>query len=182
MHLIVIGMRGAGKSNLARRLSVMTKRPVLSSDLLIEYDAGKRIPDIVAEEGWPAFRDREHAVVKKIAALDGAIVDCGGGVIVDLDEDGNEVYSERKMSLLKQTGTVLWLRGDIDTLVARVAAKADRPNLHESRSAAEIMHRRLPFYERAADRVLDIDGFNRLENADRAFAMFAGDMWDETPR
>ena len=147
MNLILIGMRGAGKSNISRRLSVLSKRPVLSTDLLIEYDNGGRsIARIVADCGgdWRAFRDMEHEVVRKVARLDGAIVDCGGGVIVDLDKDGNEVYSERKMDLLKASGTVIWLKGDIARLAAKTKGSATRPTLDETALLARRLRPLLP--------------------------------------
>ena len=57
MNINLIGMRGVGKSNVARRLSVLTKRPVMSTDVLIEYESGMGLPQFVAARGWRAFRD-----------------------------------------------------------------------------------------------------------------------------
>ncbi|OQX33092.1 MAG: shikimate kinase, partial [Candidatus Sedimenticola endophacoides] len=89
MNIVLIGMRGAGKSSISRRLSLLTKRPVISTDLLIEYENdGLGIPGIVAEQGWAAFREQEFRVIEKVTRLDNLIIDCGGGVIVDLDQDG----------------------------------------------------------------------------------------------
>lgn len=166
MNIALIGMRGAGKSKISRRLSVMTKRDVLSSDLLIQYDnAGKPIPEIVADHNgdWRAFRDMEFSTLQKITALDGNIIDCGGGVVVDVDENGTEVYSERKIDLLRKSGRIIWLKGDISRLAAKVKGDANRPSLSETQSAEEVMRRRLPFYERAADIVIDIEGKSRKE-------------------
>lgn len=179
MNLILIGMRGAGKSNVSRRLSVLTKRPVLSSDLLIEYDnGGKSIPDIIAEHGgdWRAFRDMEYDVVKKIARLDGLIVDCGGGVIVDLDKDGNEVFSKRKVQALRKSGTIVWLKGDIKRLAAKTKGCEKRPTLDQTRSAEEVMRRRLPFYEQAADVVINIEGKRRQVLAEKIYKKLLKDL------
>lgn len=179
MNLILIGMRGAGKSNISRRLSVLTKRPVLSSDLLIEYDNGGRtIAEIVADRGgdWAAFRDMEYEVVKKIARLDGVIVDCGGGVIVDLDDHGNEVFSARKVDLLRASGTIIWLKGDIARLVAKTRGSEARPSLDAQRSAEEVMRRRLPFYEQAADVTIDIEGKKRQKLAEKIFKRFQAEL------
>lgn len=176
MNIVLIGMRGAGKSNISRRLSIMTKRPVLSSDLLIEYENGGRtIQQIVADEDndWHRFREMEYEVVKKIARMDDVIVDCGGGIIVDLDRDGNEIYSERKVELLRQNGTIIWLRGDISRLAAKVADDPTRPTLDVMRSAEEVMQRRLPFYKQAADIVIDIEGKKRKGLAKKIARRFA---------
>ncbi len=175
MNLVLIGARGAGKSNISRQLSVLSKRPVLSSDLLIEYDnGGKSIAEIIAECGgdWRLFRDMEYEVVKKIARMDGAIIDCGGGVIVDLDEKGNEIFSARKIGPLKASGTIVWLRGDIKRLAGKVKNCAARPSLDARRSAEDVMRRRLPFYEQAADEIVDINGKKRQELAEHIFQRF----------
>lgn len=179
MNIIIIGMRGAGKSNVSRRLAVLTKRTVLSTDTLIEYEnGGKTIAEIIAKSkgDWRAFRDMEFAVVKKIANMDGVIVDCGGGVIVDLDKNGNEIYSKRKVDALKKGGVVVWLKGDIKTLVDKVKDKAERPNLDETKSAEEIMRRRLPFYEKAADFTLEIEDKKRPELAEMIVQHFINQL------
>jgi shikimate kinase len=180
MNIVLIGMRGAGKSNISRRLSFLTKRPVLSTDLLIEYDNGGRsIPDIIAESSgdWQAFRQMEYQVVQKIARMDNAIIDCGGGVIVDVDANGTEIYSNRKLELLKANGQVVWLKGDIERLAAKVKGDQRRPTLDETRSAEELMRRRLPFYEKAADIVIDIEGKRRRKITRKIYRRF----YDQDP-
>ena len=166
MNIVLIGMRGAGKSKVSRRLSVLTKRDVLSSDLLIQYDnAGKSIPEIIEDHNgdWRAFRDMEYATLQKITALDGNIIDCGGGIIVDVDENGEEIYSERKVELLRQSGRIVWLKGDIKRLAAKVKGDASRPTLSQTQTAEAVMQHRLPFYEKAADIVINIEGKSRKE-------------------
>lgn len=156
MNLSIIGMRGVGKSNISRRIALLTKYPALSTDVLIEYESGLPIPRFVAEHGWREFRELEFQVVQRVAALDGVIVDCGGGVVVDLDDDGGEIYSERKIDALKGNGPVVWLKGDLERLAAKAAGDPNRPVLDQQRSALEVMRRRLPFYERAADHIVDV--------------------------
>jgi len=175
MNIILIGMRGAGKTNVARRLAFLTKRPVMSSDTLIEYEnGGQSIAKFIAtkDDSWRAFRDLEYRVIKKISKMDGLIVDCGGGVIVDLDADGNEVYSKRKVGALKKSGTIVWLKGDIKRLVEKVKNKPERPSLSDLKSAEEIMNHRLDFYQKAADVVIDIEGKKRQDMADELFERF----------
>lgn len=175
MNFILIGMRGAGKSNVSRRLAVLTKFPPLSTDMLIEYEnGGKSIPEIIAEHNgdWHAFRDMEFEAIKKVTKLDGIIIDCGGGAIVDLDEDGNEIFSKRKVKCLKKNGTIIWLKGDIKRLANKTKGSKTRPTLDESKSAEEIMARRLPFYKKAADIVIDIEGKKRRDIAEEIYQMF----------
>ena len=78
MNLVIVGMRGAGKSNVSRRLALISKRPALSTDDLVRYETGQSIPDFVQQEGWSAFRDVEYQVLQKLLAMESAIVDCGG--------------------------------------------------------------------------------------------------------
>ena len=54
MNIVLIGMRGVGKTNIARRVCFLTKRPVMSTDVLVEYEVGLPIPELVAQQGWPA--------------------------------------------------------------------------------------------------------------------------------
>ena len=174
MNYIFIGMRGAGKSNVSRRLSILVKRPVFSTDLMIEYEnGGKTIPEIIEENNgdWRAFRDMEYQTLLKIAKLDEIILDCGGGVIVDLDEDGNEIFSERKVKALRGCGTIVWLKGDIKKLAAKTKGSEKRPTLDARKSAEEILRHRLPFYEKAADVVVDIGTKKRQIIADEIFEM-----------
>jgi shikimate kinase len=178
MNIVLIGMRRAGKSNVSRRLAFKTKRPVLSTDVLIEYDSGRTIAQIVTESSgdWHPFRDMEFEVVKKVARLDGVVVDCGGGVVVDLDEHGNEIFSERKIDLLRQSGPIVWLQGDIARLAAKSRPGHARPTLDATRSAEQIMRHRLPFYERAADYVLDIEGKERPELVEELIELFPDEL------
>ncbi|PLY11978.1 MAG: shikimate kinase [Sedimenticola sp.] len=172
MNIVLIGMRGAGKSNISRRLSVMTKWPVLSTDLLIQYEnQGKTIAQIIAETqgDWRAFRDMEFVVVRKVACLDNVIIDCGGGVVVDLDDQGNEIFSSRKIDLLKQNGKIIWLKGDIHRLAAKVKDDQQRPSLDQMKSTEELMQRRMPFYKKAADVIVDIEDKGRRRLAKKVY-------------
>ena len=166
MNITVIGLRGAGKSNVSRRLSVLTKRPVFTTDTMVEYEAGGRsVAELVADQGWPAFREREWLVLGKILRMDGVIIDGGGGIVVDLDEDGGEVFSTRKADALRASGPVVWLRGDVDRLVAKVAAKADRPALADPAQVTALMHARQAWYAAAATHTVDIEGRRREDVA-----------------
>ncbi|MBF0177863.1 MAG: shikimate kinase [Magnetococcales bacterium] len=175
MNVVLIGMRGAGKTSISRRLSALTHRPVLSTDLLISYEqAGLTIPQILARHGgnWRAFRQMERQVVDKVSKMDNVIIDCGGGVVVDIDARGDEVYAAKKISLLKKRGLIVWLRGDMARLVEKVHGDPTRPTLSTRHSTLEAMQRRLPFYEEAADRIVSIDGKPRKDLALEILAMF----------
>ena len=175
MNVNLIGMRRAGKSNVSRRLAVMCKRPVVSTDLMIEYENnGQTLASFIQEcaGDWAPFRDLEYRVVQKVSRLSEVIVDCGGGVVVDLDEQGKEVYSERKVAALKTGGPIVWLNGDIARLAAKAKPGGKRPTLDATRSVEAVMRSRVPFYEAAADYVLDIEGKERSTLAKEVMALF----------
>jgi shikimate kinase len=166
MNIVLIGMRGSGKSNISRRLSVCSKRSMLSTDILISYEnQGDDISTILEKNrgDWRVFRELEYLIVKKIVNQDNLIIDTGGGILVDLDENDNEIFSERKLKLLKKNGLVIWLKGDVSDLAKRVKGDPNRPTLVSGKPDSEAMARRIPFYEKSADIIIDIDGKKRKE-------------------
>ena len=75
---------------------------------------------------------------------------------MDLDEEtGEEIYSERKVNALKETAMIVYIKRDTDYLASKIAGDSNRPTLSETNSFKEIMERRGPWYERAADLILD---------------------------
>ena len=165
-NLVVIGGRGSGKSSVCRRIAASDKRfKLLALDDLISYEASASIPDIVGERGWKGFRELEYEVcVKSTKAFAKAwtLIDAGGGVVTDVDEDGEETYSERKVAALKANGgMIVFLDREIEYLVGRVEGDSNRPDLSASKSFREVMERRLPWYRRAADFVVDGGGSER---------------------
>jgi len=178
-NLVLIGGRGCGKSSVAKRLARRNRNfMLLSLDALIRYEAqGQSIPEIVEREGWPGFRALELEVVEKLARFrDSALLDCGGGVVVELNEAGEEVFGERKVEALREHGLVVYLYRDSDYLLERISGDSNRPSLSESRSFHEIMARRDPWYRRAAHLVLDCSGLEKVEMANRVLAWFYGEI------
>jgi len=159
-NLVLIGGRGCGKSSVAKRILRRNRSFMLFSlDALIRYEAGAlSIPEIVERDGWRGFRDLELRVVEKVAAFEReALLDCGGGVVVDLDERGDEVFSERKVEAIRRHGLVVYLRRDPEYLLDRIGRDPNRPELSETHSFLELMARRDPWYRAAAHLVLDCE-------------------------
>lgn len=155
-NLVLIGGRGAGKTSLARRILQLEPRLLLLSlDTLLQYESKSTIPDLVAKKGWRGFRELEYQTARKAGAFRGALIDAGGGVVVDLDRRGHEVYSRRKVAALRRHGLVIYLRRDVDYLLSRIENDPDRPALSKRRSFEELMARREPWYWKAADCVLN---------------------------
>ena len=70
----------------------------------------------------------------------------------------------------------MWLKGDIKRLVEKVKNKAERPTLDETRSTEDLMHRRMPFYEKAADVIIEINGKKRPELAEAIVKRFIKEL------
>ena len=82
MNLVLIGMPGSGKSTVGKILSKMLCMPLVDTDALVEQAAGKTIPELFAQEGEAAFRDRETAAARQAAALDNTVIATGGGIVL----------------------------------------------------------------------------------------------------
>lgn len=178
--LVLIGGRGCGKSALCRSIAAADPRFTLHSlDDMIVRDAGAAIPAIVDERGWHHFRDLEFEACETAARLaadathheDWTLIDAGGGVIVDLDAAGNEIFSKRKIDALRggrareadaarrrRRNVIVYIKRDVSYLLNRTSGDANRPSLSETHSFATVMRRREPWYFDAADYVVDATG------------------------
>ena len=173
-NLVLIGGRGCGKSSVAKRLARTNRNFMLFSlDALVRYEAGGlTIPEIVAREGWPGFRAREREVVEKVAAIEGGcLIDAGGGVVVELDDEGRERFSEAKVAALRRHGLVVYLHRDPEYLLERVGRDPNRPSLADE-PFEQIHARRDPWYRKAADLVLECTDLSKIEMNDAILAWY----------
>jgi shikimate kinase len=174
-NLALIGGRGCGKSSVSRRVLARDKRFTLwSLDALISLEAGGlKIPEIVEEQGWHAFREIETRVVERLTAFDDwQLLDCGGGVVVDLDEKGNEIFSERKVGALRDNALVIYLKRDLAFLEDRIRNDRNRPDLSATASFEEIMNNRDSWYRQAAHTVIEASGMRKNEILDAVLQAF----------
>ncbi|MCY2987207.1 MAG: shikimate kinase [Planctomycetota bacterium] len=152
MNVVLVGYRGTGKSSVARRLASALGLRVVSLDAELQRQAGKTIPEVVQAVGWPGFRDLEQELVRTFAALDGQVLDCGGGVI----------EREANFAPLRAAGPVIWLKASVPTVVARIQGDHQRPSLTGTKSFTdeiqEVLERRTPLYRRIAHHEVDTDG------------------------
>lgn len=80
-------------------------------------------PSVIHSKGWGYFRDLEYEMVAKVSGMpQWALIDAGGGVVVDLDSSGNEVYSERKVAKLRESCAIVYVRVRANTLLQTPAA------------------------------------------------------------
>jgi shikimate kinase len=162
MNVVLIGYRGTGKSSVASRVAEQLTLRVMSLDAELVRRAGRSVPEIVAERGWPGFRDLEEQVVADAARLQGYVIDCGGGV----------VEREANFPVLRAAGRVIWLTARPDTIVRRIGGDTQRPSLTGQKSfteeVVEVLARREPLYRRLAHAVVATD--------DRSLGAIAADV------
>lgn len=107
MNLVLIGMPGSGKSTVGKILSKMLCMPLVDTDALVEQTAGKTIPELFAQEGESAFRDRETAAARQAAALDNTVIATGGGIIL----------RPENMEALAATGLIFFRDRDLEDII-----------------------------------------------------------------
>lgn len=163
--LVLVGYRGTGKSTVGRILAERTGRTFVEVDETIVARAGKTIRAIFEEDGEPAFRDIEEAVVRDLTENHpGAVLGTGGGTIL----------RESNRRMLRSFGLVAWLRADVAELARRLeadtATRETRPSLTSKGAVeeiAEVMAYRTPFYEEIAHVAIDAQGIDPAEVAGR---------------
>ena len=108
--LFLIGLRGSGKTTIARLLAGRLRWEWLDADDVLEMRYGKSIRAIFAEEGEASFRDKESLLLTELCERRRCVVSTGGGVVV----------RPANRQLLRASGIVVWLTADVDTLWHRL--------------------------------------------------------------
>lgn len=171
MNFAFIGARGAGKSRLSRKFAKRIDQLYFSTDTLLSFEAGGlSIREIVEKDGWRGLRDQEHHLLQKLVLMQSIVIDCGGGIIVDVDEAGNEIFSKRKTDLLKENCQVIYLRRDLKWLLSNGTESNHRPLLSNDYEA--VVKNRLPWYEQVADYILDLTGRDVSDGIDELIKQF----------
>ena len=140
--IVLVGMMGAGKSTIGRRLAARLNLPFVDADTEIEAAAGMTIPEIFELHGEPHFRDGEARVIARL--LDGgpSVLATGGGSF--MREETRRRVAEKAVSI--------WLKADPEIILRRVKRRADRPLLQTADPAATVsrlLSEREPVYQHA---------------------------------
>jgi shikimate kinase len=113
---------------------------------------------------WSKFRDVEFKVLEKLQSAEDCMIDCGGGILFDWNENKEEILSERKWNLLKKMGKIIYLSRPLPFLVSKVKNDSERPSLSDEKAYAEVLSRRLPFYETHCDVKIDLGYLNKVDS------------------
>lgn len=145
--IVLVGLMGAGKTTVGRRLAAALKLPFVDADSEIEKAAGKSIQEIFAEHGEAYFRDGERRVIARLLDEAPQVLATGGGAFM------NAATREK----IKERGISVWLRADLQLLLKRVLKRSHRPLLKQTDPGAvmeRLMEERYPIYA-TADLIVD---------------------------
>ena len=140
--IILVGLMGAGKTRVGRRLAERLDLPFVDTDHEIEAETGKSISELFTHIGETAFREGERRTIARLMQRSASVIATGGGAFID----------PRTRANMLEHGLVVWLRADLDTLVARTARSNKRPLLQgvdKAAKLAELMAVRYPVYAEA---------------------------------
>ncbi len=149
--LVLVGMMGAGKSSVGKRLAQALDLPFRDADEEIEKAAGRSISEIFAERGEPEFREGERRVIARLLDEPPHVLATGGGAFMHPDT----------RALVKRKAFSIWLKAEPEVLARRVGRKETRPLLRgrDARQVlTELLVQRAPSYSEADLIVESADG------------------------
>ncbi len=149
--IVLVGMMGAGKTSVGRRLAAKLGLPFVDADAEIEAGAQMTVPEIFARFGESYFRDGERKVIARLMADGQKVLATGGGAFM------NEATRER----IAERGVSIWLKPDIETLMRRVRKRGNRPLLQTANpeeTVRKLLAERSPIYGLADFTVESRDG------------------------
>lgn len=150
--IVLVGLMGAGKSCVGKRLAACLGLPFVDADREIEAAAGGcSIPDIFAIHGEKVFRDGERRVIQRLLGNPMHVLATGGGAFMD----------PSTRALVKDRTLSIWLKAELDQLLKRIGRRNDRPllqNVDPRAKLAELIAERYPVYGEADLTVESADG------------------------
>jgi len=149
--VVLVGMMGAGKSAVGKRLASRLGLEFRDADTEIETAAKKTIAEIFASDGEPFFRDKERRVIARLLHQEEPIV---------LATGGGAYMNEETRNAIREHSVSVWLKADFDVLMRRVRRKPTRPLLQTADPEATLrglIEARYPVYANADVTVLSRD-------------------------
>jgi shikimate kinase len=149
--IVMVGLMGAGKTSIGRRLAQRLGLAFVDADHEIEAAAGCTIEEIFERFGEAAFRDGERKIIQRLLERPAHVLATGGGAFVDDDT----------RTRIKAAGVSVWLKADLDVLLRRVSRRSNRPLLKRGdprEVLARLMEQRYPIYAEADICIDSVDG------------------------
>ncbi|HEX6980569.1 MAG TPA: shikimate kinase [Alphaproteobacteria bacterium] len=149
--IVLVGLMGAGKTSIGRRLALRLGLPFIDADHEIEAAAGCTIEEIFQRFGEAAFRDGERKIIQRLLERPVHVLATGGGAFIDPETRAR----------IKSVAISVWLSAELDVLVRRVSRRSNRPLLKrgEPREVlSRLIEQRYPIYAEADIRVESADG------------------------
>jgi len=140
--IVLVGMMGAGKSSIGRRLASEFNLPFVDADTEIETAAGMSIPEIFEAHGEPYFRSGEARVIARLLESGPQVLASGGGAFIN----------PQTRALIRARGISVWLKADLDVLLRRIKRRSDRPLLKTDdpeQTLRQLIAERYPIYAEA---------------------------------
>ncbi|MGO4721917.1 MULTISPECIES: shikimate kinase [unclassified Inquilinus] len=170
--LVLVGLMGAGKTAVGKRVAARLGLGFTDADHAIEEAAGCSIPDIFERYGEPAFRDLERRVIARLMHEPVQVLSTGGGAFMDA----------QTRATVAERGLSLWLKAELEVLTARTAKRHNRPLLRQGDPKAVLaglMERRHPIYA-LADLTVDSRDGPVEETVERVLAAIDARLAAET--
>lgn len=165
---VLVGLMGAGKTSVGRRLAATLAAPFVDSDEAVEAAARMSVAEIFETLGEPAFREGERRVIARLLDDAPQVIATGGGAFMN---------PETRALIAERGAVTVWLRADLDTLYERVGRRGGRPLLASGdprEILARLIRERHPVYAEA-DLVVDSAAGDRHEAVvDRIVAALGG--------
>jgi len=146
-NIILVGLMGAGKSTIGRKLATLMQKEFYDSDRVIEERTGVDIATIFEIEGEQGFRDREEQVIAELCEKKNIILATGGGVIL----------RENNRKIMSQSGHVVYLKTTAELLYSRIRYDKTRPLMQTSspiNTLRKLLKEREPYYLEIADTIM----------------------------
>ena len=170
--IVLVGLMGAGKTSVGRRLAEKLGIPFVDADHEIERAAGKTIKDIFAEHGEPYFREGERRVIQRLIGNGAQVLATGGGAYMN----------DETRARIQEHGISVWLKASLPLLMKRVSKRQDRPLLQAEDPEGvmrTLMEKRYPVYALADVTVesRDVQHGQMVNDVIRALAQWDG--WEQ---
>jgi len=128
--IVLVGLMGAGKTSIGRRLAARLGLPFRDADSEIELAAGCSVPELFERFGEREFREGERRVIRRLLAGEPLVLATGGGAYMDAET----------RATIRRDAVAVWLRCKLPTLLRRTAGRSHRPLLNDG-DPAEVLQR-----------------------------------------